>query len=120
LRFARLVGQSADEALSPLGRGSEECRAIAVCVPAEDDRTDQSCGERNMSDHIYKVIELAGSSEKSIEDAIQNAVGRASRTLKNLRWFEVVQTRGHLEDGKVHHYQVVLKVGFTLDDNPDD
>jgi dodecin len=73
-----------------------------------------------MSDHVYKVIELVGSSPTSVEDAIQNAVGRASKTLKNLRWFEVAQTRGHIEEGRVHHYQVVLKVGFTLEDNEDD
>jgi dodecin len=72
-----------------------------------------------MQDHIYKVIELVGSSEKSIEDAIETAVARASQTLKNLRWCEVVQTRGHLEDGRVKHYQVVLKVGFTLEGNSD-
>jgi flavin-binding protein dodecin len=72
-----------------------------------------------MHDHIYKVIELVGSSEKSIEDAIETAVARASQTLKNLRWCEVVQTRGHLEDGRVKHYQVVLKVGFTLEGNSD-
>ena len=69
-----------------------------------------------MQDHVYKIIELAGSSETSIEDAIQCAVTRASRTLKNLRWFEVVQTRGHVEGGKIRHYQVVLKVGFTLEE----
>jgi dodecin len=68
-----------------------------------------------MEDHIYKIIELAGSSETSIEDAVQSAIARASRTLKHLRWFEVTQTRGHIEDGKIRHYQVVLKVGFTLD-----
>ncbi len=73
-----------------------------------------------MQDHIYKVIELVGSSETSIEDAIQTAIARASKTLKNLRWFEVVQTRGHLEDGKIRHYQVTLKVGFTLEDGSDD
>jgi flavin-binding protein dodecin len=73
-----------------------------------------------MSDHVYKVIELVGSSPTSVEDAIQNAIGRASKTLKNLRWFEVVQTRGHIEEGRVHHYQVVLKVGFTLEDSADD
>ena len=73
-----------------------------------------------MQDHIYKVIELVGSSETSVEDAIQNAIGRASKTLKNLRWCEVVQTRGHIEGGKLHHYQVVLKVGFTLEENIDD
>jgi flavin-binding protein dodecin len=74
--------------------------------------------EGAMQDHIYKVIEFVGSSETSIEDAIKTAIARASQTLKNLRWFELVETRGHLEDGKVHHYQVVLKVGFTLEDNP--
>ena len=69
-----------------------------------------------MDDNIYKVVELAGSSETSIEDAIQKAVARADATLRNLRWFEVVQTRGHIEDGRVAHYQVTLKVGFTLED----
>jgi flavin-binding protein dodecin len=67
-----------------------------------------------MQDHIYKVIELVGSSETSIEDAIQTAVARASQTLKNLRWFEVVQTRGQVENGKVRQFQVVLKASFTL------
>ncbi len=69
-----------------------------------------------MPDQVYRIIEVAGSSEKSIEDAIQNAVGRASRTLRQVGWFEVLQTRGHVEDGKVAHYQVILKVGFTLED----
>ena len=69
-----------------------------------------------MDDHVYKIIELSGSSQNSVEDAIQNAVNRAGRTLKHLRWFEVMQTRGHIENGKVQHYQVVLKIGFTLDD----
>jgi flavin-binding protein dodecin len=68
-----------------------------------------------MSDHVYKVIELVGSSTVSIEDAIQTAIGRASQSLRNLRWFEVLETRGHIEDGKVHHYQVTLKTGFTME-----
>ena len=72
-----------------------------------------------MPDHVYRIIQVAGSSEKSIEDAIQTAVGRASRTLRQVGWFEVVETRGHVEDGKVAHYQVTLKVGFTLDDDDD-
>jgi flavin-binding protein dodecin len=72
--------------------------------------------EEAMEDHVYRIIEISGSSQKSIEDAIQNAVSRAGRTLRNLRWFEVLQTRGHLEAGKVQHYQVVLKIGFTIDD----
>ncbi|HSM19273.1 MAG TPA: dodecin [Hyphomicrobiales bacterium] len=66
--------------------------------------------------HVYKVIDIVGSSETSIEDAIAVAVERAAQTLKNLRWFEVVQTRGHIEEGRVQHYQVMLQVGFTLDD----
>jgi flavin-binding protein dodecin len=73
--------------------------------------------ENEMPDHVYRIIEIAGSSEKSIEDAIQNAVGRASRTLRQVGWFEVVETRGHIQDGKVAHYQVALKVGFTLEDD---
>ena len=68
-----------------------------------------------MDDHVYKIVELVGSSKESIEDAIQTAISRADQTLRNLRWFEVVQTRGHVEDGTVKHYQVVLKAGFTLE-----
>ena len=72
-----------------------------------------------MSDHIYKIIQLVGSSPSSVEDAIQSAVTRASKSLKNLRWFEVLETRGQIQDGKVSHYQVTIKVGFTLDDTID-
>lgn len=68
-----------------------------------------------MDDHVYKVVELVGSSETSIEDAIQTAIRRAGHTLRNMRWFEVIQTRGHVENGEVRHYQVVLKAGFTLE-----
>ena len=69
-----------------------------------------------MTDNVYRMIELAGSSPDSIDDAIRTAIARASKTLKHLRWFQVLETRGHIEDGKVAHYQVVLKVGFTIDD----
>jgi flavin-binding protein dodecin len=69
-----------------------------------------------MSNHIYKKIELVGSSPDSIEDAVKNALGKASRSLRNLRWFEIVETRGHIEDGKIGHWQVTIKVGFTLDE----
>jgi flavin-binding protein dodecin len=72
--------------------------------------------ENGMDDHVYRVIEIAGSSTKSIDDAIQSAVARASKTLRHLRWFEVIQTRGHLDEGKIQHYQVTLKIGFTIDD----
>jgi flavin-binding protein dodecin len=69
-----------------------------------------------MSDHVYKITELVGSSPKSIEDAVTQAVSRASKTLRNLRWFEVCETRGHIEGGKVAHWQVTVKIGFTLED----
>jgi flavin-binding protein dodecin len=68
-----------------------------------------------MSDHVYKVVELVGSSPSSIEDATKAAIERASKTIRNIRWFEVIETRGHVEDGRVHHFQVKLKIGFTLD-----
>lgn len=68
-----------------------------------------------MSNHVYKQIELTGSSTQSFEKAVENAITKASETLKNLRWFEVTETRGHLEDGKINHWQVTLKVGFTLE-----
>lgn len=68
-----------------------------------------------MHDHVYKVIELVGSSSNSTDEAIQNAIERAAQTLSHLDWFEVVETRGHIDDGKVAHFQVVLKVGFRLE-----
>ena len=71
-----------------------------------------------MSDHVYKKIELAGSSATSIDDAVRTAVKRASESLHNLRWFEVTEIRGDVDNGEVEHWQVSLKVGFTLDDNP--
>jgi flavin-binding protein dodecin len=71
-----------------------------------------------MPDHVYKTIELVGSSTTGLEDAVRSAVSKASQTLRNLRWFEVVETRGHIEEGRVAHWQVTLKVGFTLEGNP--
>lgn len=69
-----------------------------------------------MSNHVYKKVELIGSSKTSVDDAIRNAVSRASKTMRNLDWFEVDQIRGHIENGDVSHYQVVMKVGFRIDD----
>jgi flavin-binding protein dodecin len=68
-----------------------------------------------MSDHVYKIIEVVGSSKKSSDNAIENAVAKASESLHNLDWFEVVESRGHIVDGKIAHYQVKIKVGFRLD-----
>jgi hypothetical protein len=70
----------------------------------------------SMTDHTYRVIELAGSSEISHADAIESAIARAAKTMRNLRWFEVTQMRGEIQDGQVRHYQVTMKVGFTLED----
>ena len=71
-----------------------------------------------MSEHIYKTIELVGSSTKGAEDAIRRAIAKASQTVRNLRWFEVIETRGHIEGGEIAHWQVTVKVGFTLEDQP--
>lgn len=69
-----------------------------------------------MSDHVYKKIDVVGSSKTSVEDAIQQAVKRTSQTVKQVEWFEVEEIRGHVVDGEVGHYQVVMKIGFRLDD----
>ena len=68
-----------------------------------------------MSEHVYKSVELTGSSKTSIEDAVQKAIARAGRTVRNMRWFQLIETRGYIEKGKVAYWQVTLKVGFTLE-----
>jgi flavin-binding protein dodecin len=72
--------------------------------------------ERSMNDHVYKTVTITGSSKTSIEDAVQLAVGRSDESIHNLRWFEVEGIRGHIEDGQIEHWQVTVKIGFTLDD----
>lgn len=67
-----------------------------------------------MSDRVYKLTEVVGTSTDSIEDAIQGAIARTARTIDQVEWFQVVETRGHVENGRVAHYQVVLKIGFRL------
>jgi dodecin len=69
-----------------------------------------------MSDHVYKMIELTGSSKASMEDAVKNAVSRAAKTVRNMRWFQVTETRGHIDNNEVSHWQVTIKIGFTLDE----
>ena len=69
-----------------------------------------------MKDPVYKLIELTGTSSASIEDAVDKAIKRAHKTIKNLGWFQVVETRGNIEKGKVHHLQVTIKVGFAVND----
>ena len=72
--------------------------------------------EARVSDHVYKIIEVVGSSETSIEEAIERAITRAASTIDDIGWFEVVSTRGHVEGGRLAHYQVTLRIGFTLRD----
>ncbi len=68
-----------------------------------------------MSKHVYKILEITGSSPSGIEDAVNTAIAKAGETVRNMHWFEVVETRGHIEDGKVAHWQVTVKLGFTLE-----
>jgi flavin-binding protein dodecin len=72
-----------------------------------------------MANHVYKIIELTGSSEKGTDDAIRNAIAKAGETIRNMRWFEVIETRGYIEDGGVAHWQVTIKLGFTVGDSVD-
>jgi flavin-binding protein dodecin len=70
---------------------------------------------KTMKNHVYKILEIVGSSQTSIEDAISTAVALANKTVRNMDWFQVVETRGHIENGKIGHYQVTLKIGFALE-----
>jgi len=69
-----------------------------------------------MTNHVYKLIELTGSSTTTIEDAVGNAIAKAAKTMRNMHWFQIIETRGQIVDGKVAYWQVTLKIGFTLDD----
>ncbi|HEX4653024.1 MAG TPA: dodecin [Candidatus Udaeobacter sp.] len=69
-----------------------------------------------MPDHVYKKIEVVGSSENGFEEAVENALGRAKKTVRNMRWFEVTEIRGNIDDGKIGDWQVTVKIGFTLDE----
>ena len=86
-------------------------------VDADHQEVEHQSGVKGaaMSEHVYKHIELTGSSQKSMQDAIENAVQRASKTLRGMQWFKVTDTRGHIENGKIAHWQVTINVGFTLE-----
>jgi dodecin len=71
---------------------------------------------RRMSDHVYKKIEIVGSSPNGFEEAVQNALAKAKKTVRGMRWFEVTETRGYIDEGKVGEWQVTLKIGFTLEE----
>lgn len=68
-----------------------------------------------MPDHVYKILEVVGSSTESPQKAVENAIARAAESVRSLRWFEVTETRGHIEDQKIAHWQVTVRVGFTLE-----
>ena len=69
-----------------------------------------------MNEHIYKQVELTGSSQTSVEEAVQNAIAKAAKTLRNIHWFQVIDTRGYIENNSIHYWQVTIKLGFRLDD----
>ena len=69
-----------------------------------------------MAEHVYKKIEIVGSSPNGLEEAVRNALSRASKTVRSMRWFEVTETRGYIDEGKIAHWQVTLKIGFTLEE----
>ena len=69
-----------------------------------------------MNEHIYKQVELTGSSQTSVEEAVQNAIAKAAKTLRNIHWFQVIDTRGYIENNSIDYWQVTIKLGFKLDD----
>jgi flavin-binding protein dodecin len=96
-------------------------RRECVSRPSEVDRpghlaTHAGSQGTIMSNHVYKMLELTGSSTSSIEDAVQGAIAKANESVRNIHWFQVIETRGHVKDGKVAHWQVTIKAGFTLED----
>jgi dodecin len=72
--------------------------------------------EVEMSEHVYKLIELVGSSKVGVDDAVQNAISKAAATVRNMRWFEVMETRGFIEEGRIAYWQVTVKIGFTIEE----
>jgi dodecin len=92
------------------GKADPSCPQLFVCFQ-------RGCRQiMRMAEHVYKKVEIVGSSPHGFEDAVQNALGRAKKTVRNMRWFEVGETRGYIDDGKIAHWQVTLKIGFTLED----
>jgi len=112
-------GEPTDIAEAVLGELEDELRAERTIIARAAETTARGQREDGMSDHVYKVIELVGSSAESIEDAIQNAINRASGSIRHIGWFEVISTRGHVANNKITHFQVTLKVGFSLEHSPE-
>jgi flavin-binding protein dodecin len=98
--------------LTGSGQALQARPGLARTNPERSNAHDQ---ELTMSDHVYKLVELVGSSTVSTDDAIRNAIETAGKTLRHIDWFQTIETRGHVTDGKVAHFQVTLKVGFRLE-----
>ena len=111
MKRARTTRSKAQPKLQPGSTG----RDGAIDFSLKMDKTEAN---ELSTDHIYRVIELVGTSAESIDGAIRSAINRAHKTLRNLRWFEIVRTSGHIEGGDVSHFQVTLKVGFTMEKAP--
>lgn len=109
MKRARTVHSAARRKVHPSSTGRDGAIDFALKMG-----TDDPVGPHG--GHTYRVIEIVGTSEESIEAAVRSAVSRAHKTLRNLRWFEIVRTSGHIESGSVRHFQVTLKVGFTMED----
>lgn len=90
-------------------------RRILPVVIEQVQSVDSAPGEDEMDQHVYKIVEIVGTSGSSIEDAIQTGITRAAQSLRKIGWFEVLETRGHVVDGRIDHFQVTMKVGFTLE-----
>ena len=80
------------------------------------ERASRTAAQSGQADHVYRVIEIVGTSKRSLSEAIETGIARAGKTLRNLRWFEVERISGHIDGGKIAHYQVAMTVGFTMDD----
>jgi flavin-binding protein dodecin len=103
-----------DGAIDFVGKSGFKSGLLNQSAAADVDADIQAAAD--VDAHIYRVIELVGTSESSIEDAVNSAIERAHKTIRNLRWFEITRTSGHIEGGKARHFQVTLKVGFTMEE----
>ena len=95
---------------------SDQCAAIALSTTRFACHYAPSTRRGNMKDHVYKTIELTGSSSNSSDEAVHNALAKAGKTIRGMRWFQVLESRGHIENNRIDHWQVTVKVGFTLED----
>ena len=123
VKFAEQASRNASVPLAPSGQFRKKGRSTALGCGADTALLARLFivyrfelrNNRRMAEHVYKKIEIVGSSPNGMEEAVHNALSRASKTIRNMRWFEVIETRGYIDEGKVEHWQVTLKIGFTLE-----